>query len=60
MTAPPVASRSLGKPVAADGEIITDLSDLVDPLAPGSYYAVVVAIGSGGSAGSSPSGAFTK
>ena len=60
VTAPPVASRSLGKPVAADGEIITDLSDLVDPLAPGSYYAVVVAIGSGGSAGSSPSGAFTK
>ncbi len=60
VTAPPVASRSLGKPVAADGETITDLSDLVDPLAPGSYYAVVVAIGSGGSAGSSPSGAFTK
>lgn len=58
--APPVASRSLGKPEPVDGEILTDISTLVDPLASGSYYAVVVAIGSGGSAGSSPSGVFTK
>ncbi len=56
----PVASRSLGKPAVVNGEISVDISSLVDPLAAGSYYAVVVTIGPGGSTTSSPSGAFTK
>lgn len=59
-TASPVASRDLGKPAPVEGEILTDITTLVDPLAPGTYYAVVVAIGSGGSAASSPSAAFMK
>ncbi|HVJ27876.1 MAG TPA: DUF1349 domain-containing protein [Vicinamibacterales bacterium] len=59
-TATPVAARDLGKPAPVSGEILTDITTLVDPLSPGSYYAVVVAIGSGGSAASSPSAAFTK
>jgi hypothetical protein len=59
-TATPVAARDIGKPAPVSGEILTDITTLVDPLSAGSYYAVVVAVGSGGSAASSPSGAFTK
>lgn len=56
----PVASRDLGKPVPVDGEILTDISTLVDDLPAGSYCAVVVAVGVGGWSSSSPSAAFTK
>ena len=60
VTAVPVAARELGKPAPVDGEITADISTLVDPLSPGSYYAVVVAAGPGGSAASTPSAAFAK
>jgi regulation of enolase protein 1 (concanavalin A-like superfamily) len=59
-TATPVASKSLGKPTPVNNEISVDISDIVNPLAAGSYYAVVTAVGSGGSAPSVPSAAFTK
>jgi regulation of enolase protein 1 (concanavalin A-like superfamily) len=59
-TAPPVATRNLGKPAVVSGEISVDISTLVDPLPAGSYYAIVVTIGSGGSTPSSPSAAFTR
>ena len=60
VTASPVASRNLGKPAVIGGEITVDISTLVDPLPAGSYYAVVVSIGPGGSTPSSPSGVFSK
>jgi len=60
VSAAPVASRSLGKPAVVSGEVSVDISTLVDPLAAGSYYAVIVTIGPGGSTTSSPSGTFAK
>jgi hypothetical protein len=60
VTASPVATRNLGKPSPISGEISVDISTLVDPLAAGSYYAVVRATGPGGTTGSAPSGTFTK
>jgi regulation of enolase protein 1 (concanavalin A-like superfamily) len=60
VTATPVATRDLGKPAVVNGEISVDISTLVNPLPAGSYYAVVTAIGSGGSSSSSPSPTFTK
>ena len=60
VTVTPVASRSLGKPSPVNNEIVADISDIVNPLAGGSYYAVVTAVGPGGSGASSPSATFTK
>jgi hypothetical protein len=58
--ATPVASKNLGKPTPVDNEITVDISDIVNPLAAGSYYAVVTAIGSAGSSASTPSATFTR
>jgi len=60
VTGTPVATKSLGKPAPVNNEIVVDISDIVNPLAAGSYYAVVTAIGSGGSAASAPSPTFTR
>jgi regulation of enolase protein 1 (concanavalin A-like superfamily) len=60
VTATPVATKSLGKPSPVNNEIAVDISAIVNPLAGGSYYAVVTATGSGGSASSTPSATFTK
>jgi hypothetical protein len=60
VTATPLTTKSLGKPTPVNNEIIVDISDIVNPLAAGSYYAVVTAIGSSGSAASSPSPTFIK
>jgi hypothetical protein len=60
VTATPVATKNLGKPTPVNNQISVDISDIVTPLASGSYYAVVTAIGSGGSAASAPSPSFTK
>ena len=60
VTSTPAASKSLGKPAPLNDEISSSISDIVNPLPSGSYYAVVTAIGAGGSASSSPSDAFTK
>ena len=59
-TATPAATKNLGKPSPVNNEISLDISDIVNPLAAGSYYAVVTAIASTGSAPSAPSAAFTK
>jgi Carbohydrate binding module (family 6)/Bacterial Ig domain len=56
----PAASMSLGRPSPSNDEIYASISDIVDPLPAGSYYAVVTAVGPGGSAQSSPSESFTK
>ena len=56
----PIASRNLGKPPTANGEISVDIGDLIDALPPGTYTAVVTAVGPGGSTASQPSPAFTK
>jgi hypothetical protein len=55
-----VASRYLGKPAAANGEISVDLTEFVASLPPGTYVAVVTAYGPGGSTSSQPSPPFTK
>ena len=60
VTATPVATKNLGKPSPVNGEISASVTDIVNPLPSGSYYAVVTAIGSGGSAQSTPSPPFTK
>jgi hypothetical protein len=60
VSATPVATKDLGKPAPVNNEIIVDISDIVNPLPAGSYYAVVTAIGSGGSTASAPSPTFTK
>jgi hypothetical protein len=59
-SATPVATKNLGKPTPVNNTISVDISDIVNPLAAGSYYAVVTATGSGGSAASAPSATFTK
>jgi regulation of enolase protein 1 (concanavalin A-like superfamily) len=60
VTSTPVASKNLGKPSLVNNEISVSISDIVNPLPSGTYYAVVTAVGSGGSASSSPSASFTK
>ena len=60
VTASPVATRDLGKPTPSGGDITVDISTLVNPLATGSYRAVVRAVGSGGTTASTPSAVFTK
>jgi hypothetical protein len=60
VTATPVATRDLGKPTPSAGDISVDISTLINPLATGSYYAVVRAVGPAGTTGSSPSATFTK
>jgi hypothetical protein len=59
-TAVPAATKNLGKPAVVSGEISADISTIVDPLPAGSYYAIVVSTGPGGSTPSSPSAPFTK
>ena len=56
----PVATRDLGKPAVVSGEIQVDISSTTTALPPGSYIATVTAIGSGGSARSAASPAFTR
>ena len=60
VTASPIATRNLGKPAVVSREITVDISTLVNPLAAGSYYAIVRAIGPGGSTPSTRSANFTK
>jgi hypothetical protein len=60
VTDSPVAATNLGKPAVVGGEISVLISTLVDPLPAGSYYAVVVATGPGGSTPSTPSAVFSK
>jgi hypothetical protein len=56
----PVATKDLGKPAPVNNEISVDISDIVNPMAAGSYYAVVTAIGPSGSSASAPSATFTR
>ncbi len=60
VTASPVATRDVGKPTPASGDISVDISTLVNPLPAGSYKAVVRASGPGGTTASTASAAFTK
>ncbi len=56
----PVATRNLGKPAVADGEVSVDVSEMIHALPDGSYYAVVVSVGPGGAMPSAPSQEFAK
>ena len=59
-SATPLASMNLGKPAVVSGEITVDISSIVDPLAAGSYYTIVVATGPYGSTPSAKSPNFSK
>jgi regulation of enolase protein 1 (concanavalin A-like superfamily) len=59
-TGTPVATTGLGKPVVVNNEISVNISSTIDPLAAGSYYAVVTAINTGGSTAGTQSANFTK
>ena len=59
-SATPVATKNLGKPTPVNGDITVDISDIVNPLGAGTYYAIVTATGSGGTASSTASSTFTK
>jgi regulation of enolase protein 1 (concanavalin A-like superfamily) len=60
VTSSPVGTRDLGKPTPSGGQITVDISTLVNPLPSGSYYAVVRALGPGGTTPSQPSATFSK
>jgi regulation of enolase protein 1 (concanavalin A-like superfamily) len=60
LTASPVATRDIGKPTPSAGDITVDISTLVNPLATGTYKAVVRAVGPGGTTASTASASFTK
>ncbi len=60
VTATPVATSDLGRPAVVGNEISVNISNIIDPLASGSYYAVVTAVGPGGSSASAPSANFTN
>jgi hypothetical protein len=54
-----LATRDLGKPPVVSGECTVDVTDMVASLPGGSYFAVVVAVGSGGETRSTSSPTFT-
>jgi hypothetical protein len=56
----PVGTQDLGKPAITNGEIRADISSTILALVPGNYVATVTAVGSGGSAQSTPSPQFTR
>jgi hypothetical protein len=55
-----LATRDLGKPPVVSGECTVDVTDMVASLPGGSYFAVVVAVGSGGETRSTSSPTFTQ
>ena len=59
-TAPPVATASLGKPSAPNGEIAIDISGMVNSLPRGWYYVIVSAHDLTAVVASSPSTPFPK
>ena len=60
VSAPALVSSNLGKPAPVNGDIVVDISTIVNPLPAGSYYAVVTAIAPNGATASSPSAPFVK
>lgn len=58
-TATPVAAQNLGKRAVVNGEVTADITATINALSPGNYQATVSAVGSGGSARSSPA-SFTR
>jgi hypothetical protein len=59
-TSAPVATRNLGKPAVAGGEISVDVATLIQPLAPGNYIATVSAVNAAGAGRSAPPSAFVR
>jgi hypothetical protein len=59
-TAAPGATQNLGKPPIVNNTITVDITSTLQPLAAGSYFATVSAIGSTGSSRSAASANFTR
>jgi hypothetical protein len=59
-TGVPVATLDLGKPGIVNGECEADITLLLAGLNPGTYFGTLTAVGSGGSATSSPSPPFNR
>jgi hypothetical protein len=55
-----VAAQNIGKPPVVNGECESDIQAMIQSLAPGNYFGTVTAVGSAGSARSSPSPSFTR
>ncbi len=60
VTAMPLATRDLGKPTPVNGDITVDITATLEPLAAGTYFATVSAIGSSGASRSAPSAEFVR
>lgn len=56
----PIASLDLGIPPVVNGESRADITTFVAGLPPGNYFAIVIAVGSGGSTASAPSPQFSR
>lgn len=59
-TATPRATQDLGKPAISNNTIAVDITNTLQPLAAGTYFATVSAVNSGGSSRSAPSANFTR
>ena len=59
-TSNPIASLDLGIPPVVNGESRADITTFVAGLPPGTYFATVSAVGSGGSTRSAPSPQFSR
>jgi regulation of enolase protein 1 (concanavalin A-like superfamily) len=59
-TSNPVATQDLGLPPIVNGTCTADIGQLISGLAPGTYIAIVTAVGPGGSTQSAPSNPFAR
>ena len=60
VTAPPIVSSDIGKPVPSDGVIVFNIFATIDQVPGGTYYVALRAVGPGGSSIAVPSELFTK
>jgi hypothetical protein len=56
----PVATQDLGLPPIVNGTCTADIGQLISGLAPGTYIAIVTAVGPSGSTPSAPSSPFAR
>jgi hypothetical protein len=59
-TSTPARSHNIGKPSVINGEIAVDITAVLQPLAPGSYFATMSAVRSTGSTRSAASNTFAR
>jgi hypothetical protein len=60
VTAPPIVSSDIGKPVPSDGVIVFNIFATIDQIPGGTYYVALRAVGPDGSSAAVASDPFTK